>query len=81
MNVLCAVDTAIFKQEIDRVRLLELDVFSANSDSALDRPRLNARSNALLSLVIDTDRAALDQTREGTAWLVNQNITNSSNLG
>ena len=81
MNILCAVDTAIFKQEIGHVRLLELEIDSMNSSSVLDRPRMRERANELVSMVIDTEKVPLDQTKEGTAWLLNQNMSTTKNQG
>ena len=79
LDILCAVDTAIFKKEIGVIRLLEMDITSM--DSSMDRPRLNERSNQLLSMVVDTDRNQLDQTREGTAWTLNRDGSTMENAG
>ena len=70
LNILCSVDTAIFKNEIGRVRLLGMDIEPMDSQKGLNRVELKERADSLLGKVIDTENARLDQTREGTAWNV-----------
>ena len=80
-NILCAVDTAIFKQEIGYVRLLEMELSSMNSDTELNRQGLKERANELVSMVIDTDKVPLDQTKEGTAWILKENMSTTEATG
>ena len=70
LDILCAVDTAIFKNEIGRVRLLGMDIMPMDSQKGLNRQELKERSDSLVKMVIDTENARLNQTREGTAWNV-----------
>ena len=81
LDILCAVDTAIFKNEIGRVRLLAMDVSPMDSQKGLNRQELKDRSDSLLKLVIDTEEARLDQTREGTAWNVRDVTSIPNNAG
>ena len=81
MDILCAVDTAIFKNEIGRVRLLGMDISPMDSQTGLNRQELKDRSDSLLKLVIDTEKARLDQTREGTAWNVHEATSIQRNEG
>ena len=73
LDILCAVDTAIFKKEIGRIRLLEMEISSMDSETGLNRQELKDASTRLLSMVVDTENGRLDQTREGTAWNVEKN--------
>ena len=77
VDVLVGVDTAIFKKEIGYVRLLEVEISSMDSRRSSDRSKLKERTNELVSLVIDTDKVPLDQTREGTAWTLRTNMSTS----
>ena len=70
LDILCAVDTAIFKNEIGRVRLLGMEVEPMDSQKGFNRLELKNRAESLLEKVIDTENARLDQTKEGTAWNV-----------
>ena len=79
MGILCAVDTAIFKKEIGYVRLLEADITSFGSQSEVGRALLKDRVNDLLSMVIDRRENTLDQTKEGTAWILK--TVSSENIG
>lgn len=79
LDVFCAVDTAIFKKEIDHVRLLELECGPINSDSGLSRSELKNRSNKLLSIVANTEN--LDQTKEGTAWTSKEVMSTTNHAG
>ena len=78
-DILCSVDTAIFKNEIGRVRLLDMDISPINSQAALNRQELKDRSDSLLKLVVDAQGNHLDQTREGTSWNVREFEQRSEN--
>ena len=68
-DIMCAVDSAIFKKEIGVVRLLEMELDDNMSEEDLGLAK--QRADRLLSLVVDPDdMAKLDQTRQGTAWMV-----------
>ena len=75
VDVLCAVDHAIFKREIGVVRLLEMDLNENASDTLLDMAVNKDRADKLLSLVVGQEEMnRLDQTKQGTAWVINSPI-------
>ena len=79
LDILCAVDTAIFKKEIGRIRLLEMEISSMDSETGLNRQELKDAATRLLSLVVDTEDCRFDQTRQGTAW--NDKEVTKENVG
>ena len=68
-DIICSVDQAIFKREIGVVRLLEMEL--DDDVSAEDLQPVKERADKLLSLVVNPDdMERLDQTKQGTAWVV-----------
>ena len=81
MGIVCAVDHAIFQQEIGRIHLLEMDMVGSldktNDKTSLEKAR--QRANELLHLVFDSGaKERLERTLQGTTWLYGQNNFNAT---
>lgn len=84
-GIICAVDHAVFQQEIGRIHILEMDMVDT-LDKTNDKTSLEAareRANQLLLTVFDSganDR--LERSLQGTTWFYGQNnSTTMSNQG
>ena len=83
LNIIGMVDHAIFKREMGSIHLLEMEICDTTGNDTINSERElgRAKANDLLSKIMDVSvMNRLNQTKAGTAWLVDpDSVSNGKN--
>ena len=82
-GIICAVDHAVFQQEIGRIHILEMDMVDTlnktNDKTTLEAAR--ERANQLLLTVFDSAaNERLERSLQGTTWFYGGNMDSTTNI-
>ena len=83
LNIIGMVDHAIFKQEMGSIHLLEMELVDTTNNDTINSEREHGRvkANELLSKIVDISAMSrLNQTKAGTAWLVDPDSASTGKL-